>query len=157
MLILLPLALFLLQVQETELPYKPNEEYRLEVDFKFKTQPVNEHLAVDFSETRAEHDKRTGGPLPYLILHITPFAFSEGEERVKVFDKNKKVLHAMKVKLNIPFDLDLGFTDDMKDAVTPSEFNIVFISRDKKEVNRIHMIVQEDGTFMVNGEMRGKF
>jgi len=154
MLILLPLLFFLLQ--ESELPYKPNEEYRLEVDFKFKTKPAGEHFAVDYTETREQAERRAGGPLPYLILHITPFVFSQGEERVKILTKDRKVAHAMKVKLNTPFDLDLGFTDDIKDEVTPGEFNIIFISRDKKEVNRIHLLIQEDGIFMVNGEMRGK-
>ena len=51
----------------------------------------------------------------------------------------------------------MGFTDDVKAHVSPYEISIIFASKEKKEISRIHLLIQEDGTFLVNGEKRGKF
>jgi len=50
----------------------------------------------------------------------------------------------------------MGYTDDIKGRVTEHEYTVYFLSKDKKPVSRIVIYFQEDGTFLVNGEKRGR-
>jgi bifunctional DNase/RNase len=45
----------------------------------------------------------------------------------------------------------------MKDRISAHEFTLFLLNSAKVEVSRIRMVVEEDGTFWVNGEPRGKF
>ena len=51
----------------------------------------------------------------------------------------------------------MGFIDDIKDQLAPNEFTVLAMSSEKDPMNRIHMKIEKDGTFLVNGERRGKF
>ncbi|HET9486931.1 MAG TPA: hypothetical protein VFO54_05835, partial [Chryseosolibacter sp.] len=62
-----------------------------------------------------------------------------------------------KIDLNSILVMDLGFTDDMKDRVTPHEYTLTFVSEEKVPLEVILIKVDEDGSFFVNGEKRGKF
>ncbi|MBK7650493.1 MAG: hypothetical protein IPJ20_06715 [Flammeovirgaceae bacterium] len=53
--------------------------------------------------------------------------------------------------------IDWGFSEDIKDGMVTPEYTVLFINKDKKNVSRIYMLIQEDGTFLVNDEKRGKF
>jgi hypothetical protein len=64
---------------------------------------------------------------------------------------NRKAMAGMVIKL------DIGFIDDVKDRVSPHEFTAFLYSDSKKVTNRIHLVIMEDGTFMVNDEKKGKF
>jgi hypothetical protein len=62
-----------------------------------------------------------------------------------------------KVDTQSVIQLNLGFTDDMKDRVTAYEYTISFVSAEKIAINKILITVDKDGSFFVNGEKRGKF
>ena len=159
------LSLYLLLVlpglvwQSEVVPYKPSEEFQLELDFKFKQRPVNDPSVFNYTETRGEHDKKqyAAGPLPYLLINCKILKLADGEVRVRVINGKGDVVVSKKAEAGSEFKIDLGYTDDMKDRVSPYEYNIFFLSARKKELSRIHMLIQEDGTFMVNEENRGKF
>jgi hypothetical protein len=65
---------------------------------------------------------------------------------------NKKLKHPLTT-----FPLVIGYTDDVKDRVTPHEYILTFLSEDKTPLSRIVIFIDEDGTFAVNGEKRGRF
>jgi hypothetical protein len=52
--------------------------------------------------------------------------------------------------------LELGFTDDIKDRVGAYEYTVVFLDEDKDPVSRIVIYFEKDGTYLVNGQNRGK-
>jgi hypothetical protein len=52
--------------------------------------------------------------------------------------------------------LDMGFTDDIKDQVAANQYIILFLSKDKTPLSKIEILFQRDGTYLVNGEKRGK-
>ena len=52
--------------------------------------------------------------------------------------------------------LDLGFTDDIKDRVGAYEYTVFFLNEDKDQVSKIVIYFEKDGTYLVNGETRGK-
>lgn len=146
-------------VPQTEVPYKPSGEFQIEVEYKFKQRPlVDNSASVNFDETRKDHDrKQTSALLPYLVLKLKLLKLSEEEVRIKGVDNMGDVRITKKAELDRMYKLDLGFTDDMKDKVTANEYTILFMSLERKEHSRIHLFVGEDGTFLVNGEKRGKF
>ncbi len=142
---------FLLFFQKTEIPYKPNDEFEVKLDYQLKQKPISDRMSIDY------YDTKEGGMLPYLILNIRLLKLSEQEVKTKIIDGKGKLIFNRKTTLNDVLKLDIGYTDDVKDRVTSYKFNIIFQSADKKEVSRIYILIEEDGTFLVNGEIRGKF
>ena len=60
------------------------------------------------------------------------------------------------VSENSVLELDLGFTVDMIDRVKPHQYTLTFTDAEKQPVNCIVINVDEDGSFFVNGEKRGR-
>lgn len=156
--LLIFLLSFLFQ-DKKEVPYKPFSEFEILIDYKFKQRPGVDRYKVDYSETREDREKNQfqGAPLPYLVVSIKLLKLSEEEVKVKAINNLGHNVFSKKAELDTPVKIDVGFTDDAKDRVTPYEFTITFLSLKKKETSRIHMFIMEDGTFVVNNEKRGKF
>jgi hypothetical protein len=162
------LTLFILAfaLVQTDVPYKPNEEFKLTLDYQFKQRTMaststtsNTSGTINLNETESEHNKRTRstGPLPYLIVNLKLLKLGADEVRIRIINGNDDVVLNKKVELDKDYKIVLGFTDDVKDWVTPHEYNIYLLSSEKKETTRIHLFVQKSGEFFVNNEMRGKF
>ncbi len=145
--------------QQKEIPFKPNEEFQLEIDYKFKVRTgyndSNTHVNFETNDLEAKHGG--DGPLPYLIINFKMVRLSENEVRVKVINNLGKLVLSRRAEAGESFKLDLGFTDDMKDRVTPFEYDVIFIDSKKNEVSAVQLYIHDDGTFLVNGEKRGKF
>ncbi len=141
------------------LPFKPAEEFKLEIEYKFKARPMVENSFINLTETQLEKEKRAAGgnPLPYLIIHVSFLQLSDKEVKVRCIDNTNKNRLSRKAELNRKYTIDLGFTDDIKDRVTPHEYTFFLISDDKEETSRIVLLIEPDGSFMVNGSRRGKF
>lgn len=140
-------------------PYKPDTEFKIELDYKFKARPMADNSSIDINESRADRDRKNSGgnPLPYLIIHFSLLQLGEEEVRIRCtdnFDKNRLL---RKAELNKKYVIEVGFTDDAKDRVTPHEYIINMLSADKREVSRIVLLIEQDGSFFVNGGKRGKF
>ncbi len=156
---LLPILMLMLP-QQKEAPLKAAEEFKLELEYTFRNRPGTDNAFIDLTETVAEKERRTTGnitPLPYLVIHMSFQKLSENEVRVRCIDNNKKNRLSKKVELVKVYTLDLGFTEDMKDRVTAYEYTFYLMDVDRNDVSRVVLIVEEDGTFLVNGVRRGKF
>ncbi len=151
---------YLLAFQSPPIPLKAVEEYKVELEYKFKNRPATDNAFIDLTETVAEKERRTTGnttPLPYLIIHLTFQKLSDKEVRVRCTDNNLKNRFSKKAEVGKVYTLDLGFTEDMKDRVTAYEFTFILMDGDKKDTSQIYLRVDEDGTFLVNDVRRGKF
>lgn len=145
--------------QEPQVPLKPSDEFQLTVDYRFKTRPSTSgqsNINYDYQNDRIVREGG-GGPLPYLVIKFKTLKLAEQESRVRVENNVPKTVLTKKVAEGDEFDLDLGYTDDMKDRVSAFEYNIYFLSAKKEPVSRVHLFIADDGTFFVNGEKRGKF
>jgi len=152
-------AIFVALALQPEVPYKPSDEFTLELDYRFKQRQASDPSTFTSEANREEQDKAKygGGPLPYLIVNITLLKLGEGEVRMRGMNREGEIFITRKAEVNKMFPIDLGFTVDMKDRVSSYEYNLYFLSAAKKETSRINLLVEEDGTFKVNGEVRGKF
>ena len=137
---------------QDDAPYKSNDEFELKLDLQFKQRPK--------SETKVEFDRRTlptgGMNAPYLYLSLKVLKVTPEEVRIKVLKNNTQTLLARKFDPNVVLKLDLGFTDDIKDRVTAHQYLITFLSKEKSVLSRIEIFFETDGTYLVNGEKRGK-
>lgn len=141
-----------------DLPYKSKEEFDIKLDYKFKQRPQTDANTFTMNESKQDYDKRTSrAPLPYLALNIITLKLSEQEVKVKITNNQNQNSLTKKVEVGSTIPIDFGFTDDVKDRVAPYYYKIIFLSAKKAEVSQITIEVLEDGSFMVNGEKRGKF
>src|SRR5215218_4884250 len=151
---ILSILLFILNVtwQDPDVPLKPTDDFQLTVDYQFKTRPSsnNANLNIDYANDRILKEGGAG-PLPYLIIKYKMLKLAEQEVRVKVINNSLKTALSKKARQGEEFPLDLGYTDDMKDRVSPFEYSIYFLSAEKKPLSRVHLFIMEDGTFLVNG------
>jgi DNA helicase TIP49 (TBP-interacting protein) len=153
------LPFFFMLLQGTEVPYKPYDEFEVQIDYQFKQRNAINTNTVDLVETVAEADKKRYGTgiRPYLILHLKLIKLSDQEVKAQVGNNFDRTIFNKKVKVGDLVKIDMGFTDDVKDRVGPHEVKVIFFSKERKETSRINMFVQEDGTFLINGQVRGKF
>jgi len=140
---------------QDSIPFKAADENELVIDYKFKDRPSTDQYKADFEAK--ENDKRTTGPLPYLKLQLKMLKLSSDEVKVKVVNSNGNLVYNRKATLESVIKLDLGFIDDVKDRLAPHEFTLLLNSESKAAISQIHMVVMEDGTFLVNNEKKGKF
>jgi hypothetical protein len=152
----LPFLLFFSYSLQGVVPQKPANEYEVIIDFKFQDRPPADQYKANF-DLSEEEKKKTAGLLPYLKLQIKLLQLGSEEVKVKVVNNKGNLVHNRKASLETAIKLDLGFIDDVKDRVLPHEYTVLFISDTKSPVSQIQLIVLEDGTFLVNGEKKGKF
>jgi hypothetical protein len=141
-----------------DISYKPNEEFEVKLDYAFKPRPPADHNTVRLGESVKDYQHRSGtSVLPYLILNVNVLYLQEEKMRVRVTTNLDGRGAYKKVDVGDVVELDLGFTDDMKDRVSAHQYNVTFYDDDKNPVDNIVISVGEDGAFFVNGEKRGKF
>jgi hypothetical protein len=141
-----------------DIPFKPNEEFEIKLDFKFKQRSLDDSKSVYLNETVRDRDRRTGtGPLPYLILNVKMLKLSEDEVKVRITNNLNSRIVNRKISEGLVVPIEVGFTDDAKDRVAANEYMLTFVSPGKRETSKVVILIEEDGTFIVNGEKRGKF
>lgn len=151
---LLLAAVFVFQ----DLPYKPESEYAIRVDLKFKPRPTEAPGKVDLSETREEYEKRNSTtPLPYLVLFLTVKESPNDESRIRLVRDGKQIIGNRKIEPDKEIKIEVGFTDDAKDKVSGYEHIVYFMNEDKKERSRIVITIEPNGDYLINGEKRGRF
>jgi hypothetical protein len=146
------LALVFLAILQREVKFKPSDEFELKVDYNLKTRPAQ------VNSVNLKDGRKSVGPLPFISVSLKVIKALPEEQRVRIVDNRGDVVISRKIKEGSELKFDLGFTADMKDRVGAHEFVIYFHGSDRKDViSQILIHVTQDGTFLVNGEVRGKF
>jgi len=146
------LTVFLLvQVQllwSQQLPYKALPEYEAKIDLSFKEKPSQDINTFNYRDEK----KKPNGPVAYLIINFK-LLVSNNEVKVRVIQGSKSKLE--KIKTGEVKKIEMGFIDDLKED--GSQLQILLLDDKKKEVSQIQISIEKDGTFLMNGEKRGKF
>ena len=152
---ILVIGLFIQPFQD--IPYKPDNEFEIRLDMKFKSRPTAEINKLDFVETTAEREKRMdAGSLPYVSLFVNIKEVNQGEVRMKIYQDGKSTSVNRKVELDKEFKIEIGYSDDAKDKISGYEYIINFLSIDKMEINKIVITIESNGDYLVNGQKRGR-
>jgi hypothetical protein len=144
---------FLLLWQSAEVPYRAKDDFQVELKYNFKERP-NKETTIAWE---SQPGKIKSGPLPYLIVNIKILNPTAEEIRFRCEDNTGKVWFNRKAEKSLNYEIDMGYIDDVKDRVTPYTYTLSAMTGDRKAINKVELLVAEDGTFMVNGEKRGKF
>ncbi len=145
------IAIFVFIFFQDELPFKPQDEFDVKLDYHFRPRPLSDKNTVELNQRPA-----SGAVLPYLKLHITVLKAPE-KGRVALSDNRDPRPNYKRIGANSVLELDLGFTADMVDRVRPHEYTVTFVDANKKPIDRIVILIEQDGSFFVNGEKRGRF
>lgn len=138
------------------IPYKAADEFELKLDFEFRERQREANKVTFEPAVTAKDRVRSSGPLPYLFLNFRVLTQQPDEARMRVIENNSKVVYNRKIDRSSVLKLELGFTDDIKDHIGPYEFAIVLLNEDKEPLRRVVIFFQTDGTYLVNGQVRGK-
>lgn len=151
------LSFCLLLIFQNDPPFKPAEEFEIKFDLSFKQRSQLDNKTVHLTETEKDNERRTNStPLPYLILHFKLLKIQPDEVKLKIIKDDKNLVLNRKIKDNVELQLEVGFTDDVKDRISGYKHVIQFISADKKVLSVIVIEFDEEGNYKVNGELRGK-
>jgi hypothetical protein len=141
-----------------DIPFKPDKEFTIRVELKFKPRPLETSTRVELSETRAEYERRTStDQLPFLTLYLTTHEVPFAETRMKVLRDRKVIMGNRKIELGKELKIEVGFTDDAKDGISGYEHAIYYMDESRKEVSRILITIDKTGDYYVNGVKRGRF
>lgn len=146
--------LFSLLFQD-QVPVKPNREFEIATKYELRKKPVSDSPKIVF-EQKENHRQSGTDMLPYLIINLKVKKWAADVEQVRVVDGSGRQYLKKKQTEDGLYTWDMGYVDDMKDNVTSGKFIVQFLSG-KKPAEQIILKVEEDGTFLVNGEKRGKF
>lgn len=147
---------FLIIFFQTEVPLKPVEEFECKLNLSFKARNGEPQPTVDYTETVAEREKRLSTtPLPYLKMKLKFIALSTDEFRMQATG-GEVVLKNRKVVVGEEIDLDLGYTDDIKDGILPRDYVITLLTKDRKAVSKINISFTQEGDYLLNGVKRGR-
>ncbi len=148
---------FVLRFWQEEVPYKANEDFEVKLNFEFKDRGWTDVSRMGLNPTSKESERSRGsGPLPYLYLNFRVLKQYPGELKMRVVKNGDKIVLSKKFDLSTRVKLDLGFTDDIKDRVSAYEYTILFLDESKKPGSKVVIYFHEDGTYLVNGQVRGK-
>lgn len=154
--IILRLLCFILSIQD-EIPLKPKEEFEVKLNYSFKQRSPEERNTFRYeSDEKNINNQNTTSMLPYLLLKVTILKASPDEVKLKVVNNLSTKVVSKKVQEGVTFEIDMGFTDDVKDRVTPHEYTIFFHDQKQTRLSKILISVNEDGLFLINNEVRGK-
>jgi len=147
--------IFTLFLQDV-VPFKAKEDFEVKIDLKFKQRP-QEDKKDTFTFDSPEKKANSAALLPYLQLRVSLLKLDPEEVRFNVQNNLNRKLTSKKINKTPAFEIDAGFTDDIKAKIQPNEYIITMLSSEKRDLSRIVIKIEEDGTFLVNGEKRGKF
>jgi hypothetical protein len=140
-----------------EVPFKSKDEFEVKLDYQFKQRPPDDNTVIHVDETHRDRERRTSTAiLPYLILNVKMLQTGEAS-RVRISTNISQQTSIRKIKEGVIIPIEIGFTDDAKDRVTAHEYALTLLTDDRAELSRIVLFIGEDGTFLVNGERRGRF
>ena len=149
--------LFFFMLQQDQTPFKPREEFEIKLDFEFRDRQTMDANKIEYNQTQKEYARsRATGPLPYLNLNLKVLKPAPEEVRIRVIENGSKTVFNKKFDMNTVLKLDMGYTDDIKDRVSAYEYTVYYLTADKKPLSKIVIQFDEDGTYFVNGEKRGK-
>lgn len=148
-------ALFFMGVQQ-QVPYKPSDEFDLKLQYEFRPREFHEN-SIPNPDGTWRHTQKASSMLPYLEIRLKVLKLRPGEERLRIIDNRGVTVFGRKARVGEEALINMGFTDDLKDRVSPHEYTAAFFNSDGRETSRIVITVGEDGTFLVNSEKRGKF
>ena len=141
---------------QTEVPFKPSDEFQVNIDLSFKIKN-SAYSPTTFSGSGERLDKPSSTTLPFLTVIVKQLKIQSDESKIVAVDSNGKSMWKKKALPNLEIHFQMGFVDDLKNKISPNEVTLYFLSSEKKELRKIVFSVSANGVFEVNGKWHGQF
>jgi hypothetical protein len=139
---------------QPEIPFKSNDQFEARIDLVFKKRESADVNTYQFSDG-TQNKKTMDTPIAFLSIDFTALQADDEVKMKVVYNNNKE--KSYKVAIGKVMKLELGYVEDIKSKGEATEVVLLFLN-DKKQVNsKVILKINEDGTFLVNNEKRGKF
>jgi len=139
-----------------EIPYKPSDEFQVNIDLKFKEKSSGYNPNA-FDGNGERLDKPQQGLRAFLAVTVTQLKIQSDEVKIIAVDSQGKTLLKKKASPSLALRFQMGFVEDLKSKRTPSSITVFFISSKKEELRKIVFEVSSNGVFAVNGQWHGQF
>lgn len=141
---------------QDDVPYKPDDEFLVNIDLSFKTKD-SKYAPSTYNQNGERLDKVSTTPLPFLNVAVTQFKVQSDEIKVVIIDSKGKTLSKKNVSTDLTLHFDMGFVDELKKGISNNQVFIYFLSQEKKKLRKITFSVTSTGVFEVNGKWHGQF
>lgn len=148
------LAYFNLSLFAQQVPYRAEETYKLELDLKFKTSEPPDFNTVNPGVLNRNNNI---GLQLYVNVKLSILYVLPEDYKLKVINNKKVMVLSKKLKRPDEFVIKLGKAQDMKEGKAPNLYEVLFIGTNKTTQSRITIEIQENGDFLVNNQLFGKF
>ncbi len=145
-----------LALPQGEIPYKPSDEFQVNIELKMKTRP-SEYNGYIYSPSGERLYRRGSEILPFLEATVVILKLQDDEAKVEITDMKGKIVMKRKTSPKLSIHIDIGFEEDLKNRTTQDETTLTFFSKEKKKVRKIVLNISSDGVFKVNGKWNGQF
>ena len=149
-------TLLLLAGFQAEVPYKPSDEFQVNIDLSFKTKD-SIYGPSTYNQNGERLDKVSSTPIPFLNVSVTQIKVQSDEVKIVAIDSQGKSLMKKKISPDLVLHLEMGFVEDLKKGSPNNKVTLYFISGEKKNLRRIVISVAPTGVFEVNGKWHGQF
>lgn len=137
---------------QDSLRYKPSDEFEAKIDLSFKKRASDGINTFKFSESAKKRTMDT--PIAFLTIHFKILKLNN-EVKMKVLRGREG--RTTKIKVGSVEKIEMGFIEDIKSNGQPAHIILRFLNDQKVETCQVILMIDEDGTFLVNGQKRGKF
>ena len=141
---------------QAEVPYKPSDEFQVNIDLNFKTKD-SKYPTSTYDQNGDRLDKVSSTQLPYLAVSVTQIKFQSDEIKVVAIDSQGKTLLKKKASSDLILNFQMGFVEELKKKSPNSEITLYFLSEEKNKLRKIVFSVAPTGVFVVNGKWHGQF
>lgn len=148
--------LFFVGFQDDVVPYKPDDEFQVNIDLSFKIKESKYGLST-YNQNGERMDRVSSKPLPFLNVSVNQFKVQGDEVKVVAVDSKGKTLTKKNVSTDLVLHFDMGFVDDLKKGTANNQIFIYLLSQEKKKLRKITFAVTATGVFEVNGKWHGQF
>ena len=140
------------QDEYSEIPFRSKEGYTLELDYDFRKKPPPPANTIQMDDIIKP---KVRGIQPYITVFLSIHDLGQGEHRVRIHEFPDKHTNRFRLK-GKPLEIELGFADELKSGEVNNRFIMLVENKDKEFLNRIEILIKEDGTFMLNDAVNGK-
>ena len=141
---------------QDQIPFKPSDEFQVNIDLKFKVKPSG-YGPSSYSANGDPLNKTNSTTFPYLMVDVSQLKIQNDEARIVAINSLGRTLMKKKT-LPLPIlHFEMGFVDDLKSKTSPNEITVYFLSAEKKQLRKIVFTVSSNGVFQVNGQWHGQF
>lgn len=142
-------------VAQDSLPYENKENYKFELDYNFKSRPIE-----SVNDVQVGYSRKPAGSsstlLPYVKVFLTFNNLPKDRYKVKIVNNLGNRVYSKKLKPDQKVVLDMGYANDIKDGIGPHRYDIYFENKEKEKLSKIVIDIDSDGHLKVNDQLYGK-